>query len=140
MKSLHFAAAQGNDPQSRSKPGLSHVAAQWAVRGHQDIQAQVKLPPTDEQRIVDVERDHISFLCGLRHKPAHARESKLDGKRYHIKGKSTEEGTDTLMSPKSETSALQKTLSRVQTQGTTERQYSQRLIEGACCSKYTKNS
>lgn len=57
-------------------PGLSHVAAQRAVRGHEDVQAQVELPPADQQRVVDVQRDHVGFLRGLRHKPKRGRESR----------------------------------------------------------------
>lgn len=52
---------------------LLHVAAQRAVGGHQDVQAQVELPAADQQRVVDVEGDHVGFLRGLRHKPTRGR-------------------------------------------------------------------
>lgn len=40
--------AQHSLRKGNSTPGLLHVAAQRAVRGHQHVQAQVELPPADE--------------------------------------------------------------------------------------------
>uniref|UniRef100_A0A480HXA7 Putative tubulin polyglutamylase TTLL1 isoform X3 n=1 Tax=Sus scrofa TaxID=9823 RepID=A0A480HXA7_PIG len=50
-----------------AKPEFVHVAAQGAVRGHQDVQAQVELPAADEERVADVQRDHVGLLGRLRH-------------------------------------------------------------------------
>ena len=63
--------SQHNLKNGTRTPGLLHVTAQRAVRGHQDVQAQVELPATDEERVADVERDHVGLLGGLRHEPGY---------------------------------------------------------------------
>lgn len=40
-----------------------HVAFQRTIRGHQDVETQVKLLPSDQQRVVDVQGDDVGLLA-----------------------------------------------------------------------------